>query len=132
MLALMFTSYWLTKARERIASGSRVDSPVTTLAAELASGGDPYRAQAPDGRVEPRAYLRSLIRDGLAPAMREDADLLRAFLRVFNLLEPPRDLMKDPSIFQRVLAFHAGRGQREALEQGPERGRLLESLASTS
>jgi 2-polyprenyl-6-methoxyphenol hydroxylase-like FAD-dependent oxidoreductase len=105
------------------------DRDAHDVAAQLARGGDPYRAQAPDGRVEPRAYMRSLVRDGLAPAMREDADLLRAFLRVFNLLEPPRDLMKDPTIFQRVLAFHAARGERAALEQGPERAALLERIA---
>ena len=28
--------------------------------------------QAADGTVEPRAYMRALLRDGLAPALRED------------------------------------------------------------
>lgn len=105
------------------------DRDARAVADELASGGDPYRAQDPDGRVEPRAYMRSLIRHGLVPAMREDANLLRTFLRVFNLLDAPRDLMKDPAIFQKVLAFHAARGQRDRLEQGPDRARMLELLA---
>lgn len=109
---------------------SRVqDRDARDVAAELARGGDPYRARDPDGRVEPRAYMRSLIRDGLAPAMREDPGLLRAFLRVFNLLESPRNLMKDPSIFQRVLAFHASRGKREGSEQGPGRAQMLELIS---
>jgi len=106
------------------------DHDARVVADELARGGDPYRAQDPDGRVEPRAYMRSLIRDGLGPAMREDPDLLRTFLRAFNLLEEPRDLMKDPSIFQRVLAFHAARGERDRFEQGPDRAGMLDLLAN--
>ena len=105
------------------------DRDARQVAAEIASGGNPYRAQDTGGHVDPRSYMRSLVRDGLAPAMREDAGLLRAFLRVFNLLEAPRDLMKDPLIFQRVLAFHAARGEREALSQGPDRATLLGLIA---
>ena len=101
------------------------DRDARAVADELARGGDPYRAQGEDGRVEPRAYMRSLVRDGLAPAMREDVGLLRAFLRVFNLLEAPRDLMKDPTVFQRVLAFHASRSQREPFVQGPDRATMV-------
>jgi len=108
------------------------DRDARDVAAEIARGGDPYRAKDADGRVEPRAYMRSLMRDGLAPAMREDAALLRAFLRVFNLLESPRDLMKDPQIFQRVLAFHAARSQREVPSQGPDRATLLGLIARES
>ena len=79
--------------------------------------------------------MRSLMRDGLGPAMREDIDLLRAFMRVFNLLDPPRDLLQDPTILQRVLASHAARGDRAKEAQGPDRAEMiaiLEKLGPTA
>ena len=36
--------------------------------------------------------VRAMLRDGLLPAMRVDPVVLRAFLRMFNLLEPPDSL----------------------------------------
>jgi hypothetical protein len=77
-----------------------------------------------------RKYMRSLLRDGLLPAMREDLTLLRAFMRVFNLLEPPGDLMKDPQILQRVLASFEKRDEREKVANGPNRAEMLEHLAA--
>ena len=104
------------------------DRDARDVADELAAGRDPYRAHDADGRVQPRAYMRSLMRDGLGPAMREDIDLLRAFMRVFNLLDPPRDLLQDPSILQRVLASHAARGERAKETQGPDRTEMIAIL----
>jgi flavin-dependent dehydrogenase len=91
-------------------------------AAELVRAGvDPFAFERPDGRVDPAAYLRSLLRDGLVPALREDLVVLRAFLRVFNMLEPPKALLGAPDLLQRVLAVWQRRHQREPLRLGPER-----------
>ena len=76
--------------------------------------------------------MRSLIREGLVPAMREDLVLLRSFMRVFNLLEAPADLMKDPQIMQRALAAYERRGEREAVVRGPNREDMLETLSAVA
>jgi 2-polyprenyl-6-methoxyphenol hydroxylase-like FAD-dependent oxidoreductase len=92
-------------------------------------GVDPFRVHRDDGTVDPKAYMRSLLREGLLPAMREDLVLLRSFLRVFNLLEAPTDLMKDPQIIQRALASYERRGERKAERPGPNREEMLEALS---
>jgi len=93
-------------------------------------GEDPFAYQREDDTVDMRKYMRALIRDGLLPAMREDLTLLRAFMRVFNLLEAPADLMKDPKILQRVLASFEKRGEREDVANGPSRAEMVGYLAS--
>ena len=93
-------------------------------------GEDPFQLQRSDGTVDPKAYMRNLIRDGLVPAMREDLVLMRAFLRVFNLLEAPTDLMKDPQILQRALAAYERRTERKAAPRGPVREDMLEILGA--
>jgi 2-polyprenyl-6-methoxyphenol hydroxylase-like FAD-dependent oxidoreductase len=94
------------------------------------SGRDPFQFQREDGTVDTRAYMRSLLRDGLVPAMREDLTLLRAFMRVFNLLESPQDLMKDPQIMQRVLKSFEKRDEREDVVRGPSRDEMVRQLAA--
>jgi hypothetical protein len=94
------------------------------------SGKDPFQFQREDGTVDTRAYMRSLLRDGLVPAMREDLTLLRAFMRVFNLLESPQDLMKDPQIMQRVLKSFEKRDEREDVVRGPSRDEMVRQLAA--
>ena len=95
-------------------------------------GEDPFQLQRSDGTVDPKAYMRNLIRDGLVPAMREDLVLMRAFLRVFNLLEAPTDLMKDPQILQRALAAYERRTERKAAPRGPVREDMLEILGAVA
>jgi 2-polyprenyl-6-methoxyphenol hydroxylase-like FAD-dependent oxidoreductase len=82
------------------------------------------------GAVDPRAYVRSLIRHGLVPALRFDADVSRAFFRAFNLLDPPGDLLRDPSVLLRVLEFFRTRHEREDPVLGPGRAALLPLLAA--
>jgi hypothetical protein len=91
-------------------------------------GGDAFRFERPDGSVDPQAWLRAVVRDGLAPALAEDAGLLRAFLRMFNLLAPPQALFQTPELFARVLASFARRGERAPAVQGPTRDELLAGL----
>ena len=64
--------------------------------------------------------------------MREDLVLLRAFMRVFNLLASPSDLMKNPQVMQRALAAFERREERERVARGPSRDEMLEQLAAVS
>ena len=57
-------------------------------------------------------FLRSLLREGLFPAMRVDPVVLRAFLRMFNLLEPPDSLMADADVIGRVMAVYQDKDNR--------------------
>jgi len=80
------------------------------------------------GAVDPRAYLRDLLLRGLVPALRLDATVLRAFMRRFNLLDPPGDLLRDPALLGRILAVYQRRHERVEPELGPDRAALLRLL----
>ncbi len=95
-------------------------------------GEDPYAFQRADGTVDTRAWMRCLLRDGLVPALREDLVLFRAFMRVFNLLEEPTDMMKDPRILQQALASFQKRDERDPVARGPSREEMLGQLASVA
>jgi 2-polyprenyl-6-methoxyphenol hydroxylase-like FAD-dependent oxidoreductase len=73
--------------------------------------------------------LGALLRDALLPAARQDPHVLRAFVRCFNLLDPPETLMRDPDLVQRVLAAWAERGRHpDPPPAGPDRDELVEVL----
>ncbi len=79
--------------------------------------GPPHRGRAArrrglDDPNDPRAFMRSVLREGLAPAMRTDPEVFRAFVRTFNLLVPPDTLISDPDIGARVLAVWNDRENR--------------------
>ena len=95
---------------------------------EEALGRDPFAFQRDDGSIDPKAYMRSLLRDGLMPALREDITVLRAFMRVFNLLDAPADLMSDPGLMARVLGVWQRREQREPIHFGPGRAEMIAEL----
>ena len=80
--------------------------------------------------MDPRAYLRDVMRRGLVPALRLDSTVLRAFSRGFNLLDPPGDLMRGPDLLGRVLAVYQRRHERAEPELGPDRAALLAHLAT--
>ena len=83
------------------------DSEARRVAAALLAGEDP------DGdTTDPRAFMRSVFREGLLPALRLDAVVLRAFVRNLNLLSPPDALMTDPDVGARVLAVFQDRENR--------------------
>ncbi|MEN8160702.1 MAG: FAD-dependent oxidoreductase [Myxococcota bacterium] len=92
--------------------------------------GRPPKAHDESGAVDPRAYMRDLLKNGLVPALRLDATVLRAFLRSFNLLDPPGELLKDPALLGRVLAVYQRRHERTEPNLGPDRAGLLERLAA--
>ena len=73
-----------TAAAERAAA----DHPMPEVADP--SGPGPSEADDSDAEVTRSQFLRSLLRDGLFPAMRVDPVVLRAFLRMFNLLGTTR------------------------------------------
>lgn len=101
--------------------------------AELAStGADPFAFERADGTLDPAAYLRSLLRDGLVPALREDLVVMRAFMRVFNMLDSPRDVLGSPDVLRRVLAAWQRRGEREPLRLGPPREQMVEALRAAA
>ena len=107
---------------------SSVDQDVEArrVSAALLAGEDP------DGDPnDPRAFMRSVFRDGLLPAMRRDAIVLRAFFRTFNLLCAPDAMVKDTDVFGRVLAVWQDRANRppEPLLGPATRADLMVALA---
>lgn len=116
---------WYRAARDQ-------DREAREVAAAYARGerSDGSPAAAPGQAVDPKAFLRSVLRDGLIPALRTDVEVVRAFMRVFNLLVPPDALMADPALMGRILSAWRDRERREALPTaGPEREAMLEVIA---
>ena len=99
------------------------DAEARRIAAAILAGEDL------DDPNDPRAFMRSVLREGLAPAMRTDPEVFRAFIRTFNLLLPPDTLLSDADIGARVLAVWNDRENRvpEAV-LGPPRPELLDVL----
>ena len=88
-------------------SGVDQDAEARRVAAALLAGEDP------DGdTTDPRTFMRAVFRDGLLPAMRTDAVVLRAFFRNLNLLTRPESLAVDPDVGARVLAAWQDRENR--------------------
>jgi 2-polyprenyl-6-methoxyphenol hydroxylase-like FAD-dependent oxidoreductase len=83
------------------------DREARRVAAALLAGEDPY----PDPS-DPRAFNRSVLRDGLAPALRTDQVVLRAFMRNLNLLSPPDALLTDTDFGARVFAVLQTKDER--------------------
>jgi 2-polyprenyl-6-methoxyphenol hydroxylase-like FAD-dependent oxidoreductase len=106
------------------------DADAIAVAEAQQRGEDPYRVANPDGTQNPKAFIRSLLREGLVPALAEDLVLLRIFIRAVNLLDSPRDLLKNPVVMQSLLASYAKRDQREKVELGPPREAMLERFAA--
>jgi flavin-dependent dehydrogenase len=83
------------------------DREARRVAAALLAGEDPYGDTS-----DPRAFTRSVLRDGLAPALRSDQVVLRAFVRNLNLLSPPDALLTDADFGARVFAVLQTKEQR--------------------
>jgi 2-polyprenyl-6-methoxyphenol hydroxylase-like FAD-dependent oxidoreductase len=103
--------------------------------AAVAQDGEVRRGPAPVGapaadESDPRTFMRAVLRDGLLPAMRTDATVLRAFVRTFNLLTPPDALLRDTDVISRVLNVYNDRANRppEPLLGPATREALLASL----
>lgn len=96
------------------------------------SGEDAYSFERPDGSVDPKAYMRSILRDGLIPALREDLAVMRAFMRVFNMLDSPMDILNQADLLPRILSVWQRRGERDPIRLGPRRGELVEEIRSAA
>jgi flavin-dependent dehydrogenase len=76
--------------------------------------------------------MRGFLEDGLAIALRRDADLLREAMRGFHMLAPPRAWLTRPAVIAKVLATWA-RGRRAnarfyAEKPGPGRAEMFAHL----
>ncbi len=88
-------------------SGVEQDAEAQRVASALLRGDDP------DGdNSDPKTMMRSVMREGLLPALRSDAVVLRAFMRNLNLLSAPDALVKDPEVMNRVFAVWQDRENR--------------------
>ena len=106
-------------------AGVEQDAEARRVAVALLAGDDP------DGdTTDPRTFMRSVFRDGLLPAIRTDAVVMRAFFRSFNLLSSPDALVKDQDVGARVFAVWQDRENRPPEEPlGPKhRSELMELL----
>jgi 2-polyprenyl-6-methoxyphenol hydroxylase-like FAD-dependent oxidoreductase len=83
------------------------DAEARRVAAALLAGEDPDG----DG-TDPRSFMRGVFRDGLLPALRRDAVVLRAFFRSLNLLTAPDAMIKDTDVASRVLGVWQDRANR--------------------
>jgi 2-polyprenyl-6-methoxyphenol hydroxylase-like FAD-dependent oxidoreductase len=108
------------------------DRDALEVEAIQARGENPYRVEREDGSQDPKAFMRSLLREGLGHALREDIDVLRAFMRVFNLLDAPEDLMRRPEVMQRVLRAWNERHSKPPLATGPSREEMLGILRAVA
>jgi hypothetical protein len=106
------------------------DADAVDVAEAQLRGEDPFRVANADGTQNPKAFMRSLLREGLMPALREDLTLLRIFMRAMNLLEQPRNLMQNPVVMQSLLASYARRDQRPKVFLGPSREEMVERFAA--
>jgi 2-polyprenyl-6-methoxyphenol hydroxylase-like FAD-dependent oxidoreductase len=86
-----------------------------------------------DGMVVDALSARSLVQDGLLPATQTDPVVFRAFLRTFNLLDPPDQILKDPEVIGRVLTVWQARETRPPRPAiGPDRESLLAAVSRRS
>lgn len=89
---------------------------------------EPTRVDAP---VDEQDMARAILRDGLFPALRIDPIVLRAFLRMMNLLASPDSLMRDGDVISRVMSVYAAREERPPPEPlGPGRDELLAAIST--
>lgn len=109
------------------------DREARAMAQAMLRGEDAAAAGAPLASNDPRAFLRSVLREGLLPALRTDATVLRAFLRNFNLLDPPESLLANGDVIGRVLAIWRARETRPAAPPlGPTREEMLRVVSDAA
>ena len=106
-------------------AGVQQDAEARRVAERMLNGEDPDADTS-----DPTTFMRSVLREGLLPALRSDQVVLRAFMRNLNLLSSPDAMMKDPEVMNRVFAVWQDRENRPAeVPMGPKRRRdFLELL----
>lgn len=108
-------------------AGVSQDAEARRVAAALLAGEDPDADPN-----DPRAFMRGVLRDGLGPALRFDAVVLRALVRNLNLLSPPSALLADQDVMGRILAIWQDRENRPPEPRlGPAtRAALIDAIAA--
>lgn len=108
------------------------DADSIEVAEDQQAGKDPFATSSPDGTQNPKAFIRSLLKEGLQPALMEDLPLLRRFVRTIHLLDQPGDLMRDPQVIQTLLRFYQTRDERRKHRkpEGPSRQEMVDRLAA--
>ena len=98
-------------------AGVEQDAEARRVSSALLKGDDP------DGDTsDPKTFMRSVLREGLLPALRTDPVVLRAFMRNLNLLTSPDAMTKDPEVMNRVFAVWQDRDNRPTEPpMGPKR-----------
>jgi hypothetical protein len=87
--------------------------------------------KAANGESVTEDPMRSLMRDGLMPAVRTDPAVFRAFLRVLNILDPPDAMIANPEVTGRILEVWQARGERpDPPADGPTQEEMLRILAA--
>ncbi|MGZ4708481.1 MAG: FAD-dependent oxidoreductase [Acidimicrobiales bacterium] len=112
---------------------NRAEAEAQSTGAPGASGepGASAASDASDAAALEKAFMRDLMKDGLMPAVRTDATVFRAFVRSFNLLDPPEAIITDPEVVGRVMTAYQDRDQRPPEPPlGPPRHELLAELTS--
>ena len=97
-------------ARSNVLSSGRLGSAPAAAAPDLASI-DPNEVDGVD-ESDPRNFMRAVMREGVAPAMRLDQRVFRAFLRTFNLLTTPDALLRDGELMTRIIEVYNDRDNR--------------------
>jgi 2-polyprenyl-6-methoxyphenol hydroxylase-like FAD-dependent oxidoreductase len=90
-------------------------------------------ALLPEGKPSLRGkVMRSFLEDGVAIAIREDVELLRAFMRGFHMLEHPEAWLKRPRNLAKIVRVWARGKARNAdlypARGGPDRTEMFEKV----
>ena len=115
-MAALYDASVRTEIRPWYNASVHQDGEARRVAEAILSGVDPD-ADSDD----PRTFVRALLRDGLAPAMRRDPVVLRSFMRTLNMLSTPDSMATDADVGARIFAVWQDRGNRAPeAELGPK------------
>ncbi len=79
--------------QDRLNRAEAQPKPQVEAPADAASDPSDDPATTDDAAAIEKAFMRDLMKDGLMPAVRTDATVFRAFVRSFNLLDPPEAII---------------------------------------
>lgn len=101
-----------------------------------------HRAERENGSEQAQSFKailkKTLIEDGLVPAMQGDLEVVRASARAYHMIEPPIRWLRRPALLARILAMWArSRSYKQAHHLyppslGPSRQELLLRIGLTS
>jgi len=134
------TGFWqahlLTKAIEQNRDDSMIQAEVFAEDIEehiipwyqASVDSDRSNRELENGVPSEGANRKSILQNGLMPATQTSAKVWRAFMRMINLLAPPKSL-NDPEIMADVLEMWEKRDERPAPPPlGPERSEMMDVL----